>query len=454
MNTTVLSNGDMQVGDYKFRISQEYLTVVYYLTERCNFRCSYCVGWHDGGRDCLTDKYPVEEIVDHFRYLQESSGKKLYIWLTGGEPSVVTDFSELARLLTMDMDIELQTNLCTKYIKDFAKSADPKRVGAVMASYHGETLDINDALRKLYFENFRLLMEQGFTVVLKTMALPEEIPQLEDKIAWLRTQLPDEALILVQPFIAGAVGPRELPNSYPYFYTEEEKRTLQKVVQVRRAEIFDYINGAGWFHGMRCDAGRGFIAMDKNGDAFRCVRDMTLRQNPLGNLIKRNIQLLDVPKPCRAPHCNAPFWSLWYGVNPWDYMGKKAEDCEYCRFAPSHLRDEKTNLKLVEERKVYAKGRLDLPIRGEKIVDRINTLKARKTAAKEYLRWASMLNSAKDYRYAKKYVLKSLSLDPFNPQALSLLAILFLAERIVKVKGKYRKKMQEPQETLNTEGQK
>lgn len=114
MNITVLNNGDIQGGDYKFRVDQEYLTVVFYLTECCNFRCSYCVGWHDGVRDCLTDKYHVEEIVDHFRYLQESSGKKLYIWLTGGEPSVVTNFSELVRLLTIDMEIELQTNLCTK----------------------------------------------------------------------------------------------------------------------------------------------------------------------------------------------------------------------------------------------------------------------------------------------------------------------------------------------------
>ena len=424
MNLTVLNNGAMQVGDYKFRVGQEYLTVVFYLTERCNFRCSYCVGWHDGGRDCLTDKYPVEEVVDHFRYLQESSGKKLYIWLTGGEPSVVTNFSELVRLLTMDMDIELQTNLCTKYIRDFAKSADPKRVGEVMASYHSETLDRNDSLRKLYFENFRLLVEQGFTVVLKTVALPHEIPQLKDKIAWLRTQLPDNAIILVQPFIAGEVGPREHPNSYPYLYTEEEKRTLQEVVQVRRAEIFDYINGAGWFHGMRCDAGRGFIAMDKNGDAFRCVRDMTLRQNPLGNLIKRNIQLLDVPKPCRAPHCSAPFWSLWYGVNPWDYMGRKAEDCQYCRFSPIHLKDNQTSPKLVKERKLL--GMLDWR---KKVLDYIHILKERRATAKCYLRWANVSKSTKDYQSARKYILKSFFLNPFNLRILYLLAILFFTRK-------------------------
>src|SRR4030042_6306123 len=317
MNLTVLNNGDIQVGDYKFRISRDHITVVWYLTERCNFKCSYCVGWHNGGRDCLSDKYFVEEIVNHFRYLQDNSEKKLYIWLTGGEPSIVTNFSELVRQLTNYMDIELQTNLCTKHIKDFAKNVDPKRVGEVMATYHGEILDRNDSLRKLYFENFKLLMNRGFTVVLKMVAFPKEIPDLRDKVAWLKRQLPNDAIILIQPFIAGTTGPKEHPNSYPYCYTEEEKRILQEVIQVRRTEIFDYINGAGWFQGMKCDAGKGFIAMDKNGDVFRCVHDLVHKQNSLGNLVKKNISLLDVPKPCQITHCSAPFWALWYGINPW-----------------------------------------------------------------------------------------------------------------------------------------
>ena len=439
MNLILLNNGDIQVGDYKFRINQEYTTVVFYLTERCNFRCSYCTGWYNGGRDCLTDKYPVEEIVDHFRYLQDNSGKKLYIWLTGGEPSLVTNFAELVRLLTIDMDIELQTNLCTKYIKDFAKNANPSRVGQVTATYHGETIDRNDSLRKLYFENFKLLAEQGFTVVLKTIAQPKEIPQLKDKVAWLKTQLPDKAIIFVQPFIAGKVGPKEYPNSYPYLYTQEEKSVLEEVMWVRKTEIFDYINGAGWFRGMKCDAGRGFIAMDKNGNAFRCVHDMLYRENSLGNLIKRNIQLLNIPKPCPVPYCGAPFWALWYGVNPWDYIDKKAQDREYCRFAPSHLRGEKLNLKSDEEREVYTKDKLDIPLRRKRVIDYINRFKegniARKAAAKDYLRWANILESTKDYKHAKharKYILKSFFLNPFNLRVLYLLGLIFLRPRVAK----------------------
>ena len=154
------------VGDYHYRISKEYTTVVWYLTERCNFRCDYCVGWHHGGKDCLTDLFSVEEIVEAFHRMQKNSKRKLYIWLTGGEPSIVTNFNQLALQLTQDMHIELQTNLCTKHIVQFAKEVDPQKVGDVMATYHSSILDKNKALKSLYFKNFQLLSEQGFNVII------------------------------------------------------------------------------------------------------------------------------------------------------------------------------------------------------------------------------------------------------------------------------------------------
>ena len=130
---------------------------------------------------------------------------------------------------------------------------------------------------------------------------------------------------------------------------------------------------------MKCDAGRGFIAIDKNGDAFRCVHDLVYRKRFLGNLIKRNICLFNMPRPCSISHCSAPFWALWYGVNPWDYIGKKGEDCEYCRFAPSHPKNEKSNLELDKKREVYVKDRVDVLTKRKGIINYIiSTLKREK----------------------------------------------------------------------------
>jgi hypothetical protein len=106
---------------------------------------------------------------------------------------------------------------------------------------------------------------------------------------------------------------------------------------------------------------------------------MVYRGRPLGNLIKRNIHLFNIPKPCPIPYCSAPFWALWYGVNPWDYIGKKADDCEYCRFALSHLKNEKSNIELNKKREVYVKDRVDVLTKRKGIINYIiNTLKREK----------------------------------------------------------------------------
>lgn len=324
MNVYVQKDGNIQTGDYRFRKGREFTNVVFIITERCNFRCSYCLGWNISAKnDTLIDKFSVNRVVDDFRHLQENSGQKLYITLTGGEPSLIAYFGEFVEKLTYYCYIELQTNLCTKSIKDFANRANPERVGQVMATYHEETVDKSIALEKLYFENFRILFEKKFTVVLKIIALPERIFNLERKLAYLRQQLPEKALILVQPFINW---------QYPYKYNENEQKVLRRVVKVRRNEIFDYIRGGGKFPGMECSAGSGFIVMNRSGNIYPCYSQL-MRGKKLGNLIERNVQLFGSPQSCPVDHCGTPFWGLWYGVNPWDYMNQKKENCQYCRFA-------------------------------------------------------------------------------------------------------------------------
>ena len=107
-----------------------------------------------------------------------------------------------------------------------------------------------------------------------------------------------------------------------------------------------------------------------------------------------------------------------------DVIGKKAEDCEYCRFSPIHLKDNQTSPKLVKERQLL--GMLDWR---KNVLDYIHTTKDRRATAKYYLRWANISKSAKDYKSATKYILKSFFL---NPEALPLLGIPFLTEKVVK----------------------
>lgn len=333
MSRIMLPDGDLQLADYPFRMNQGVTTIVYYLTERCNFRCSFCVGWNKGGKDCLTDRFEVSRIAGYFRSLRDASGLEQYIWLTGGEPSLATNFCELVRSLTRHSHIELQTNLCTRQIQEFANTVDPARVGEVMATYHPDTVESNRKLEKLYFDNFALLTAKGFSVVFKIVAMPKKLEDLAPKLDAIRRRLPDQTPVLLQPFISGATGPKERPMGYPYLYSHEDRQLLAEMISVRRREIFDYIGGAGWFYGMRCDAGRGFIAMNKDGGAYRCVADMVTGHNCLGSLMDGTIRLLAESRKCYQAYCQAPFWGLWYGTDPWEFIGAKQENRRYSRFS-------------------------------------------------------------------------------------------------------------------------
>jgi transposase len=79
-----------------------------------------------------------------------------------------------------------------------------------------------------------------------------------------------------------------------------------------------------------------------------------------------------------------------------DIIGKKAEDCEYCRFSPIHLKDNQTSPKLL--------GMLDWR---KNVRDYIHTTKGRRATAKYYLPWANISKSAKDYKSATKYILNT-----------------------------------------------
>src|SRR5689334_19472319 len=84
------------------------------VTDRCNFRCTYCMPREVFGsahrflpkRDILT----FEEICRVVRVSTDLGVRK--VRLTGGEPLLRTDLPELVRLLrqTGDLDLALTTN--------------------------------------------------------------------------------------------------------------------------------------------------------------------------------------------------------------------------------------------------------------------------------------------------------------------------------------------------------
>ena len=333
-----MPNGDKELGDFTARTNKNWTTFVWVITQQCNLGCPYCVGFkYRGVAKSLVDTLKVDGIVSRFERLRDKYKKNIYITLTGGEPSIIKDFPKLCAALTKrKFTIELQTNLTTSTIKPFVDSVDPGCVGQIMASYHGWKLDKDSKIHDIYMENFKYATNNNILCVLKTIILPTKTENLQKYVSKLQSELPPGAPILTWVFIRGIPKSlKDFAGAYPYSYTPAQKNLIKKSTVYRKHCQLLYMNGAGFFKGMRCDAGRGFVVMDWSGKTTRCYTTRQGTTGYLGDFTKETIKINNKPIACPAKFCGTPFWGMWYGVDPWNYVPNlDKKNAYYCRFGP------------------------------------------------------------------------------------------------------------------------
>ena len=68
--------------------------IIFYVTNRCNFRCKFCFYYAEIEKGRKPDELTLEEIDK----ISKSVGSLLQLSLTGGEPFVRKDFDKLTEL--------------------------------------------------------------------------------------------------------------------------------------------------------------------------------------------------------------------------------------------------------------------------------------------------------------------------------------------------------------------
>ena len=334
MTTYAMPNGDKELGDWPARINKDWINVVWVMTHKCFMGCPYCVGWKlvKNAPQTLVDRYGVDGVVQRFEKLRVASKRNMYITISGGEPLTQPKFPELCKKLTeRDFVVELHTNLTTSAFKAFADAVVSKNIAQVMASYHGWKLDEDNVAKTLYVKNFEYATSKNLTPVMKRVVLPQEVEALPEYSAAIKKILPKEAPTLFWGYIAGGApkSNKEFGSSYPYAYTNKQKEILNSVREYRRNCQKLYHDGGGFFYKMPCDAGRGFVYLNVEGDISRCY---SVREK-IGNFEKATLHISSDIEPCSARYCGTPFWGAWFGKNPWDYVvGAQKKDSTYCRY--------------------------------------------------------------------------------------------------------------------------
>ena len=133
----------------------ECLFVSWLITERCNFRCSYCSIFNPfttqkrflrkfkkiaSHRKWPSPKYDLHRHLDDVLERFRATGKDVCFGFTGGEPLVYPGFLEiLSRIAAHDrFTVALDTNLAIKNIGDLMRAVPPEKVEYIFSSLHAE----------------------------------------------------------------------------------------------------------------------------------------------------------------------------------------------------------------------------------------------------------------------------------------------------------------------------
>lgn len=338
MNKFTVPTNDIELGDFPARKEAGWANLAWIITHHCTLGCPYCVGWKSKTPvPTLIDVLgSVDNVVSALEKFRDVVGKHVYITISGGEPTLVKQLPELCKKLTdRKFIIELHSNLTTSGFVPFIDTVDLKYVSQVTATYHPWKLEKVPAAKNLYMRNYEYGIYHGLTSVLKTVAVPGDMPVLESRLANLRKEIPASGIIL--PWVYIERRPESVTKSagaYPQAYSKDDRKILERVMRNRWLCQSMYMNGAGFFKGMLCDAGRSYFYMDIHGNIFPCY-SLKSAKNRIGTL-GGEITPHKSTCPCPLEYCGTPFWGMWYGENPWDYVpGFTKSSSYYNRFGLS-----------------------------------------------------------------------------------------------------------------------
>ena len=282
------------------------------LLSTCNFRCSYCFSpTSASGAKIKTYGTPA-----HWKDVFGATGKTWLLHITGGEPSIYPDFVELCDQLSQDHYLSINSNLTHPSIKAFARRINPERIHFINAAIHYEMRKKRGAF-KAFIEHVQELQDAKFNVLLSlvmTHYVVRNFPQMYQ-------ELEAYGLHAIPKVIRGINEGKSFPESYSadekrlihdyILQAEKEYKTVLKNMgeqpSINMFSDHHFLDGIEDYRGRMCSAGFKFVVIAPNGTVFRCGPP-----DVYGNILFRNVRLLDAPKICDTSSC--PYFCEKYSV--------------------------------------------------------------------------------------------------------------------------------------------
>lgn len=274
---------------FKKVLEKNLTTIVWYITFKCNYKCPYCIIKTKAKyyKKPFSKEIGVREWIKIFQKFPPS-----IVRITGGEPTLFEDFSELANKFPKKHILCITTNLSN--IDELKKIK--RRFIFLSTSYHPYMTKIEDFISKAI-----RLRKKFFSLTAECVAYPHI---LNDIVKMKEIFSKHDIKLNVDPYI-----------DPEYSYTEDELKKIKKLSvgeSIRiRAYGFDF---QGYGKIKICNAGSNYFVIIPNGDVYTCNAGFYYVTSPihkkfrakksefyLGNLFDNTFSRLKEEKICYYP---------------------------------------------------------------------------------------------------------------------------------------------------------
>ncbi|MBI3547465.1 MAG: radical SAM protein [Elusimicrobia bacterium] len=266
---------------------------------KCNYRCPYCVyGLSDFDRRKVDRYFTAEQWLSRWERMHEKYGEGNII-LTGGEPTLYPEFSEMIETISKLHWLAFDTNLSWEpaRLKEFLSRVSPRRV-RIETSFHP-----TETAPEPFIEKARMIKDAGFGYINRLVGHPNilaDVPKYRGMFAGAGLTF------VVNPF-QGQFDGRE----YPQAYGGAERALIEGATvgvegenaNAPHKEFVQQILNRESPKGRLCRSGYQHVRIEDDGMVYRCGEYSTQRWEPIGHFFDDGLELWHEPKLCRSERC-------------------------------------------------------------------------------------------------------------------------------------------------------
>lgn len=249
---------------------EDWFLVSWTLSNKCNYRCSYCPSnLHDG-----SSGWPTWESVKRFIENFNLPGKEICYRISGGEPTYWKHFIDMAKVVKeQGHTFSFLTNgsQSVEYFKSISNYTD-----GMILSYHPEYADVDHCVN--------VAQTIKGVVAVNLMLVPDKFDELlavADKlyngspnvIVWPKVILDKSDINHISNEVADYTEQqRRIIDQWPYFRSVNDYKMHRGEIALdgQRVSGNDLIlKGLNNFEGWKCWAGQHMVSIDQWGDVYR-----------------------------------------------------------------------------------------------------------------------------------------------------------------------------------------